>query len=157
MVLPLNAAMELDAIGRTLYRLFVSRQNLLQWDSAAQLQKPSDKPPMLYFILCMLASGGMAAFSVFLHGFFLPGLIAALCWAALPFLLFLLEAPARRIVPGPREVYAGGADPPWPPEPCCTLRPPSPTNPTVCPPTMCRSNPTKAFLTAPRPPVSGCI
>lgn len=102
MVLPLNAAMELDAIGRTLYRLFVSRQNLLQWDSAAQLQKPSDKPPMLYFILCMLASGGMAAFSVFLHGFFLPGLIAALCWAALPFLLFLLEAP-RDVSPRPTE------------------------------------------------------
>ena len=101
-MLPLNAAMELDAISRTLYRLFISRRGLLQWTTAAQLQKPSARPPMLYFTLSMTAAGGMAAFSIFLHGFFVPGLIAALCWAALPFLLFALEAP-RASAPRPTE------------------------------------------------------
>lgn len=101
-VLPLNAAMELDAIGRALYRLFVSRQGLLQWTPAVPFPKPSARPPMLYFTLSMAAAGGMAAFSIFLRGFFVPGLVAALLWAALPFLLFALEAP-RASVPRPTE------------------------------------------------------
>ncbi len=101
-VLPLNAAMELDAVGRALYRLFVSRQGLLQWTPAVPFPKPSAKPPMLYFTLSMAAAGGMAAFSIFLRGFFVPGLVAALLWAALPFLLFALEAP-RASVPRPTE------------------------------------------------------
>ena len=31
-----------DAIVRTLYRLFVSRQNLLEWRTASQAQKAGD-------------------------------------------------------------------------------------------------------------------
>ena len=59
--LPSHAVMVADAIGRTLYRLLFSHQRLLQWTTAAQLQKPSLKPPMLFFYASMASGGAMAA------------------------------------------------------------------------------------------------
>lgn len=89
--LPLFAVAEVDAIARSLYRQFVSREKLLQWSTAAQASLPTDKPAMqaLYISLgaaaCMLAcslGGGWPA---------LPGFVLAALWALFPLVTPLLE------------------------------------------------------------------
>lgn len=44
-----NAWMMGDAIVRTLYRLFVSRQNLLEWRTASQAHKAGDNDVGSYY------------------------------------------------------------------------------------------------------------
>ena len=93
-----TAGLMADAIGRTLFRLTISRRNLLQWTTAAQLQ-------------LNLSSSSFALLRQLL-----PGLIVVLIacvallqaatelrWIAVPFLLLWLAAPlvARRISQSP--------------------------------------------------------
>ncbi len=49
-----------DAVGRTLYRLFVSRRQLLEWKTAAQMQKSAAGSPLAYLEL-MWPSSAIAA------------------------------------------------------------------------------------------------
>lgn len=95
-VLPCEAGMQVDAIGRTLFRLLVTRRNLLQWTTAAQLSSPADKPPMLFFYLSMAAAAAMLALALFIPASLIMGLAAAAYWAALPFVLPYLEQPYHR-------------------------------------------------------------
>lgn len=95
-VLPLNACMQADAVGRTLYRLFVSRRHLLQWTTAAQLNKPTGKPPMMFFYMSMSLSGALAGLSLLADMIFIPGFVLAAWWAGLPFALPFLEQPYDR-------------------------------------------------------------
>ncbi len=95
-VLPCEAGMQADAIARTLYRLFVSRRNLLQWTTAAQLSKPGAKPPMLFFYLSMGAGAAMAGLSFIPGASMAAGFAAAVWWAGFPFALPFLEQPYQR-------------------------------------------------------------
>ncbi|MDD3336513.1 MAG: hypothetical protein PHI98_13530 [Eubacteriales bacterium] len=99
-VLPLSAAMRADAICRTLYRLFVSRRHLLEWTTAAQTGKHSDKPLMLFFYLSVGFSAAMAGFSLLPSFWFVPGVVLAVGWIGLPFVLPSLEH-ARDVYPRP--------------------------------------------------------
>ncbi|MCP1198690.1 GH36-type glycosyl hydrolase domain-containing protein [Notoacmeibacter sp. MSK16QG-6] len=54
-----------DAVGRTLYRLFVSRRQLLEWKTAAQMQKSAAGSPLAYLEL-MWPSSVIAAIGLML-------------------------------------------------------------------------------------------
>ena len=94
-LLPCEAGMQADAIARTLYRLWFSRRHLLAWTTAAQLSRPSDKPPMLFFYLSMLTGAAVAGLSL-LPGGTWAGLAVGALWAAFPFALPYLEQPAGK-------------------------------------------------------------
>ncbi len=90
--LPDQAWRALDAIGRTLVRLFVSRQHLLEWTTAAQ----SARRPRLDLLGFYRLMGGGTALGLVLGGGALllaPSLPAALAWV-LPFVLLWGAAPA---------------------------------------------------------------
>ena len=94
--LPVFAAVQLDAIGRALYRLLVSRQNLLKWTTAAQLSNPTDKPSMQPYYMSIGGALLMGFFSL-VGGFDLtPGLVTAAVFALFPFTLPLLEQSTER-------------------------------------------------------------
>ena len=92
-VLPCEACMQADAIVRTLYRLWFSRRHLLAWTTAAQVSRPSDKPPMLFFYMSMLSGGAMAAAGLLPNALMAGGIAVGAWWAALPFVLPFLEQP----------------------------------------------------------------
>ena len=85
--LPCEAGMQADAIVRTLYRLWFSRRHLLAWTTAAQLSRPSDKPPMLFFYLNMFTGAAVAGLSLLPGGAMAAGISAGTLWAAFPFVL----------------------------------------------------------------------
>lgn len=96
--LPHQAWLMLDAIGRTLYRLAISRRNLLEWVTAAQSQLALQ--PGLAGIYRRMSASVLAALSaVALVAF---GKFEAL-WVALPFVMLWSAAPAiaRRISESP--------------------------------------------------------
>ena len=77
-----------DAIGRTLFRLFVSRRNLLQWMTAAQARL-SFRPTLASAYRRMAGAVAIAALGAVIIGHFQPdnGRLAALfliLWAASP-------------------------------------------------------------------------
>lgn len=94
--LPCEAGMQADAIVRTLYRLWFSRRHLLAWTTAAQLSRPSDKPPMLFFYLNMFTGAAVAGLSLLPGGAMAAGISAGTLWAAFPFVLPYLEQPLSR-------------------------------------------------------------
>lgn len=94
--MPVFAAMEADAIVRSLYRQFVSHENLLKWTTAAQLSNPTDKPPMLPFYIGAGAAGCMLACSLAGGYWALPGFILSSMWALFPLVSPLLEQPSER-------------------------------------------------------------
>jgi cellobiose phosphorylase len=86
--LPDQAALNLDAIARTLVRTLLTRRNLLEWETAAQSQdrlKRSDAP-VLHRGMPLVAAGATLAL--------LPGRRHADTLAALPVLADWLAAPA---------------------------------------------------------------
>ncbi|MEA5013302.1 MAG: glucoamylase family protein [Candidatus Limiplasma sp.] len=89
LMLPCEAAMQGDAIARTLYRLFVSRRNLLQWTTAAQLSKPTAKPSMEFFYMNMGAGFALGGLSILLRPLFPLGIALGGLWS-----LFLIFLPA---------------------------------------------------------------
>ena len=98
-----TAGLMVDAIGRTLFRLTISRRNLLQWTTAAQLQLN------LGSSFVALLRQMLPGFSVVLiAGIVLSKAAIELRWTAAPFLLLWLAAPlvARRISQLPRSPAA---------------------------------------------------
>lgn len=95
-VLPCEAAMQTDAILRSLYRMLVTRRNLLQWTTAAKLSEPSGRPPMLFFYQSMIAAAAMLLIALLIPKSFIIGLLAAAYWASFPFVLPYLEQPYHR-------------------------------------------------------------
>ncbi|TBU97986.1 cyclic beta 1-2 glucan synthetase [Stutzerimonas kirkiae] len=86
--LPFEALNNLDAIGRTLWRVLISRRRLLQWDSSREVERSGRNDlPGLYRLMwaCPLLAAGVAAL--------LLGRPALLAIAA-PFLLTWLVSPA---------------------------------------------------------------
>ncbi|TEB15873.1 N,N'-diacetylchitobiose phosphorylase [Pelotomaculum sp. FP] len=99
--LPFQSVLLLDAIGRTLYRLFVSKRRLLEWVSAAEVERRSraGRYPALLgmsggYALIILQALAAATAAV-------PALrwaLWALCagWAAAPLLVRWMDRPAQR-------------------------------------------------------------
>ena len=87
--LPHQAWLMADAIIRTLFRLFVSHRDLLEWVTAAQSHL-SVRPDLAGFYRRMM--GGIAATCVVAGVVYLTG--AAAAWVATPFIMLWLAAPA---------------------------------------------------------------
>ncbi|MBL8267918.1 GH36-type glycosyl hydrolase domain-containing protein [Steroidobacter sp.] len=96
--LPHQAWLMVDAICRTLYRLAISRRNLLEWITAAQSQL-SSQPGLAGFYRRMSASVLVALSAVAL----VASVRFATIWVALPFVMLWIAAPAiaRRISESP--------------------------------------------------------
>ncbi len=93
--LPPTAITQLDAIGRTLYRLLFSRQHLLDWVTAAELTKKPSKPDLRSFYMSMAASGGLALLCLLPGALRVPGVLLAAFFAACPFAIPALEKPLQ--------------------------------------------------------------
>ena len=98
-----------DAIARTLYRLFFSRKNLLEWTTAAQAKSMSASTLPAYYARM---NGGIAIAFVILTAVYFGGTSGA--YAGLPIIALWLAAPAiarwasfAQIGPG-REVITPG-------------------------------------------------
>lgn len=87
--LPHQAWLMVDAICRTLYRLGVSRRNLLEWVTAAQAQLTT-RLGVVGIYRRMIASVVAALIAVIVVGF--AGF--ATLWVALPFVMLWIAAPA---------------------------------------------------------------
>jgi cyclic beta-1,2-glucan synthetase len=78
----------LDAIGRTLYRLFYSRKNLLEWAAAAQLESSSATTIGAHYkiMLASVAAGfATAAIALYRSDSFSPAVaVFAIAWCAAP-------------------------------------------------------------------------
>jgi cyclic beta-1,2-glucan synthetase len=84
-----QAGLMVDAIGRTLFRLFVTRRNLLEWVTAAQARlKSSLTLPSAY--RRMAGAVAIAAAGALIIGHFRPDN----AWLAAPFLLLWAASPA---------------------------------------------------------------
>ncbi len=97
--LPGEALLTADAIGRTLYRLLISRQHLLQWTTAAQLMQRPRKPSPLLLNLSLSIGGACALLALAPGGLFWAGMLIGGGWAAFPVLLPILEQPRARREP----------------------------------------------------------
>ncbi len=87
--LPHQAWLMADAIGRTLYRLFCSHRDLLEWVTAAQASL-SDRPGVAGFYRRM--GGGVAA--TFVAALVVHFVGSAAVWIAVPFVLLWIASPA---------------------------------------------------------------
>ncbi len=84
----------LDAVSRTLVRLFITHRNLLQWATAAHVKKTSAFS-ISYFFQQMLGAEILALASLFLTALLAPGALPV----AVPFIMLWTASPfvARRI------------------------------------------------------------
>ncbi len=94
-----QACVMFDAIGRTLYRLFVSRRRLLEWTASAQLQQTST-PGLAETYRKMtpsVAVGGLALLVSLspLGGPTIAALPLALGWCLGPLFAYLISRPSR--------------------------------------------------------------
>lgn len=101
-VLPCEAALQVDAIARTLYRLVYSHRHLLAWTTSAQASRPADKPPMLFFTLSMSAAALFAVSILWPPSLWPCCLLPAIVWAGFAFTLPFLEQ-ERHASPRPTE------------------------------------------------------
>ncbi|MEO8226837.1 MAG: glucoamylase family protein, partial [Gemmatimonadota bacterium] len=96
--LPHQAVVSADAIVRTLYRVFVSRKHLLDWQSASQVERMAGRLSrgiwrrMAWALVLAVAAGGLAASRGVWAALPLVGI-----WLASPAIAGMLsQAPARR-------------------------------------------------------------
>lgn len=100
-LLPYRSLMTLDAIGRTLYRLFVSHKNLLEWQTAESLEKSSLNKPGSYWrgmrlsLLPALVLLGAAVLRSSADGIAFWSVLAAL-WLFSPWLSWLASLKRKR-------------------------------------------------------------
>ncbi|HPI40962.1 MAG TPA: glucoamylase family protein, partial [Pseudobdellovibrionaceae bacterium] len=105
-LLPHIAILNLDAIFRTLFRLFVSHKNLLEWTTAAQLQKSVDFSK-IYFLTTYLRDLFFVLISLIVVGKYNNHLFAELnelswiswilflLWIASPWIAMLASLPQK--------------------------------------------------------------
>ncbi len=96
LMLPCEAYMQGDAIVRTLYRMFVSRRNLLQWTTAAQLARPTIKPSLQFFYTNLGVGLALAGLSFLMKPFFVWGMVTGGLWALFLVFLSIWEQPYRQ-------------------------------------------------------------
>ncbi len=92
-LLPAVAMRQLDAIARALYRLFISRQRLLEGKAATELSRLAPKPDMRFFYMCMAAGGSLALLCILPGALRLAGIALAALWASAPFWMPATEKP----------------------------------------------------------------
>ena len=99
-----QAWLMLDAIVRTLYRLFVSRRNMLEWVSHAQVSANSDLT-LRYFFTRMAAAVGIGLLTMLTslapgHSVNGPGMLLGALWMLSPAIaLWVSLPPAQAAVP----------------------------------------------------------
>lgn len=101
MTLPFQSALLLDAIARTLYRLFVSKRHLLEWVSAAEVERRNRggcHPALLgmyggYALVFLFA---LAAASSTVPALQWTGLALSAVWAFAPLAVRWLDRPVQR-------------------------------------------------------------
>ncbi|PYZ92292.1 glycosyl transferase family 36 [Salipaludibacillus keqinensis] len=96
--LPFQAALLLDAIGRTLYRLSVSKRRLLEWTPAADVDKSIEDRdrPMIAGLFGGYVITAFLVIVLFLTGeifSLIVGVIFAFLWVLAPFVIRWLDSP----------------------------------------------------------------
>ncbi|MBV6716892.1 GH36-type glycosyl hydrolase domain-containing protein [Paenibacillus chitinolyticus] len=99
--LPFQTAVLLDAIGRTLYRVFVSKRRLLEWTSSSHIERSSReqrRTPLLqagwgYVLILVFALASAVQASASLLW---AGLALSLFWALAPLAVSWLDRPVER-------------------------------------------------------------
>lgn len=87
-ILPHQAALQLDAIARTLWRLSVARKRLLEWTSASQAEKLSTNDLSSYFrsmMVSVILGTGILVLGIFID--------PADLWIIIPFSLLWITSP----------------------------------------------------------------
>ncbi|OAT79879.1 glycosyl transferase family 36 [Desulfotomaculum copahuensis] len=97
-ILPFQSALLLDAIARTLYRLLVSKRHLLEWVSAAEVERRSrgGRHTALHGIyggFTLVLAFAAAAMAVSVPGLRLTALALCVVWAAAPLVVRWLDRP----------------------------------------------------------------
>jgi cyclic beta-1,2-glucan synthetase len=108
-----QAGLVADAIGRTLYRLFVSRKNLLEWTAAAQIQATMN-PSLLgtYYLMSSSLAAGALALTVAVYrdgGVALSVLPFAIVWLLAPAVAYWMSRPLgleRELAASPSDLRA---------------------------------------------------
>ncbi|MBQ9942815.1 MAG: DUF3131 domain-containing protein [Clostridia bacterium] len=93
--LPGKALTQLDAACRAVYRLFISRKNLLSWVTASQAE--SSMGLNIPSTAVMLASGLFMLILSLLPGGVLPALIPGALWLVSPLLVPFMDQPKRTL------------------------------------------------------------
>lgn len=102
--IPYQAVVSLDAVVRTLYRLFISKKRLLQWVSSAEIEQnrnSRNQPVMLgmysgytltiiFLVVCILQA------ELFVR---VAGVLLALLWTSAPFIIQWLNKPNNQDEP----------------------------------------------------------
>src|SRR5206468_4192708 len=101
--LPFQAAVLADAIGKTLYRLLISKRHLLEWTSSSHIERSSrgNRQALLgmgggYALIVLLA---LAAVLQPPAGWMWAGLILCLVWALAPLAVRWLDRPSAEEEP----------------------------------------------------------
>jgi len=98
--LPFQSVLLLDAIARTLYRLFVSKRHLLEWVSAAEVER-RDKGgrrhalPGMYGGYALLLLSALASWSSVIPALRWTGLAFCAMWALAPLAVRWLDRPVQ--------------------------------------------------------------
>ncbi|MBO9608400.1 MAG: glycosyl transferase family 36 [Paenibacillaceae bacterium] len=98
--LPFSSAMLADAIGKALFRQFVSKRRLLEWVSSADVERKGNErgPVMLGLTWGYALTAALAAVAVWNHppGIMAAGLAIAIVWALAPLVVQWLDLPLVR-------------------------------------------------------------
>ncbi|XXF61896.1 glucoamylase family protein [Thermoanaerobacterium thermosaccharolyticum] len=95
--LPYQSYMMMDAIIRTLYRVYISKKNLLEWITAADMERRL-KNDFLSFLSKMWISILVGFIFILSSAYFKPGMlyysvITALIWIVSPFIAYKISCP----------------------------------------------------------------
>ncbi len=98
--LPYHTVMTIDAVIRTLYRLFISKKHLLEWVSSAEIEQGSKKgrqPLLLGMLSGLTLSLLFTLLSVFHDELFIrvAGLMLGFLWISAPFIIVWLNKPMK--------------------------------------------------------------
>ena len=162
--LPYEAAFSLDAIARTVARLWVTRRRLLQWQPSAEASRRRQSVGTADLwrtfarmwvgpALAAITFAGLAAYRPIALWFAAPG--AGPVVALARDRLVDQPAAAAATVPAQRRADAAICGR-WPAAPGRSSTPTSGRKTTSCRPTTCRSIPSSGWRTARRRPTSAC-
>ena len=100
LTLPFQSVLLLDAIGRTLYRMFISKRHLLEWVSFAEIERRNRKGSLAlrgmrggYILVLLFLLASVARNSLLLQG---TGAALGLLWIFAPRVIRWLEQPVSQ-------------------------------------------------------------
>lgn len=98
LTLPFSAVLSMDAIIRTLYRLFISRRNMLEWVPSAEMDRHSTKVRVFMFEIM----GYISVLLFFFLAFFFGGIFAKVT-AAVALIIWVSAHPVINSLNQPKE------------------------------------------------------